>query len=522
MFRFEQLNHARYPHIRELLRKCKQNARKARKNLASFEASVSELREKVPPRNVADQLFHRYLQTFETVFRLHHVPSFGRDYEEYWSDSASANDGFIVKLLLVLALGTCFDDLDDTESWYPASLQWVVAAHAWAHSPFIKRRGGLAAVQIQCLLLLARQTHGVGGDTIWISAGTLLRTAMQLGLNRDPSHLLVSSSLEIEVRKRVWATTLELLTQASIDAGQPPLISVDDFDCGPPSAADDFELDASPCPQDHEVATHKSPQNDLLESLPVRLEITKFLNHFRSDPSYSTALELSARLTKSIRIPPILSQGSSESKLFQRKMLEFLTHRFLIVLHQGFAAKARSSPTFYFSRKMCLDASLLILNFEQPAPKSTYFTKLMSLGNGIFHTTLLQAASYIIIEQAFQQEEASSFPTLVTQSSLLSRQEQRQALRLYGDRLRETLKRGRANFKGYVLLECAILQLDDTRGSSEGEKAAHLEKVLQDCADILAQASGTAETPPNRQETPGQHSSELGEFEFDIVSVRAR
>lgn len=512
MLRFDKLAPNRYPQVRELMAKCKQYARQAKKYPSIFEATLSELRDKVPPRNIADRLFQSYLESFETVFRLHHIISFKHEYEEYWSDPTSAKDGFIVKLLLVLALGTCFDDHDSAESFYQASMQWVVAAHAWANSPYNKRRSSLVEVQIHCLLLLARQTHAAGGDMVWVSSGTLLRAAMQLGLHRDPSCLPVASPIEAEVRKRVWATAVELLAQTSIDAGQPPLISVDDFDCGPPSEVDDFDN------QDHAVDAQMPVQKILLESLPVRLEIAKFLNHFRSDLSYSKALELSTRLTKSIHIPPVPPRPSSESQLFQRKMVGFLLHRFLIVLHQAFAAKVTGSPTFYFSRKMCADASLLVLNFNQPAPESTYFMKLMSLGNGIFHTSLLQAAACILLEQTLQQEEVSNIPSFVTQSSLISQQEQRQALHFYHDVLRERLKRGQSNFKAYILLSSAILQLDETQNPTESEKISHVEKLLQECTDILAQVSGQTEMTNGQQETPSQQTSDFGDFGFDMVS----
>ncbi|KAF4307524.1 Transcription factor [Botryosphaeria dothidea] len=154
MLRFDKLAPNRYPQVRELMAKCKQYARQAKKHPSIFEATLSELRDKAPPRNIADRLFKSYLESFETVFRLHHITTLKHEYEEYWSDPISAKDGFIVKLLLVLALGTCFDDHDSAESFYQASMQWVVAAHAWANSPYNKRRSSLVEVQIHCLLLL--------------------------------------------------------------------------------------------------------------------------------------------------------------------------------------------------------------------------------------------------------------------------------------------------------------------------------------------------------------------------------
>lgn len=47
---------------------------------------------------------------------------------------------------------------------------------------------GISGLQVQCLLILARQSLAVGGDLMWIAMGTLLHTAIQLGLHRDLKH----------------------------------------------------------------------------------------------------------------------------------------------------------------------------------------------------------------------------------------------------------------------------------------------------------------------------------------------
>ncbi|KAL1639174.1 hypothetical protein SLS58_008142 [Diplodia intermedia] len=527
LLRFDELDPTRHPQIKSLLQVCKQHARKAKRHPTAGEPAIADLREKVPPRPVADQLVQQYLETFETVYRIHHVPSFRQEYEQYWSSPDSVPEAAVVKLLLVLALGTCFDEDDaNAESWYFASMQWVVAAHAWASSPFAKnRRITLIGVQIHCLLMLARQTHAVGGDFVWISAGPLLRTAMQIGLNRDPVQLQVSSPVEIEVRRRVWATTTELLVQASIDAGQPPLLSTDDFDCEPPCDTYGFDMHS----RDHIPAVGEgdsaeapiSAQNILFESLPVRLQIAKYLNHFRSDLSYSTALELSAQLTKHMRRRLTSFNPSSQRELFQCKLVEFLTYRFLIALHQAFAAKAKESPSYYFSRKMCLDASLLILNINHPVLGSRFYKKLVALGNGMLHNTFFQASSFVILELTWQQDESSDFSSLVTESSMTARREQLAAIRLYATALRERLSRGQSNFKAYVFLASAIAQLEDADGKKPDEKMliARLEKLLRDCSEILAQAATWRSDLANgHNDTPSAHTSELGDLGFDIVS----
>lgn len=52
-----------------------------------------------------------------------------------------------------------------------------------------KDRLSISGLQVQCLLIIARQTLAVGGDLIWIAMGTLVRTAMQMDQHLDLKHL---------------------------------------------------------------------------------------------------------------------------------------------------------------------------------------------------------------------------------------------------------------------------------------------------------------------------------------------
>lgn len=74
-------------------------------------------------------------------------------------------------------------------------IDWICAAQNWLLGPIEKDRISINGLQIQCLLILARQVLSIGEDLIWIAIGNLLRTAIQMGLNRDPKHLLRISNL---------------------------------------------------------------------------------------------------------------------------------------------------------------------------------------------------------------------------------------------------------------------------------------------------------------------------------------
>lgn len=159
---------------------CKQIARIIKADRPTPQAVPLDLRDYVPARSQCDELVEGYLRTFETVYRVLHVPTFELEYSRYWEDPTAASESFVVTLLLVLAIGTCFThapgqarDFYHLQSW-----QWIYAAQLWLGVPYEKRRLGMVGIQVHCLVLLALQTNGVGADLSWISAGALLRAAM--------------------------------------------------------------------------------------------------------------------------------------------------------------------------------------------------------------------------------------------------------------------------------------------------------------------------------------------------------
>lgn len=109
-----------------------------------------DFREYIPPREISHQLLQLYFRTFETVFRILHVPAFQQEYIQYWNNPQGASDSFVIKPLLTMAIGTCFyQGPDDTEdSLRESSSHWISAAQLWLSAPFEKRRLDLSGVQI--------------------------------------------------------------------------------------------------------------------------------------------------------------------------------------------------------------------------------------------------------------------------------------------------------------------------------------------------------------------------------------
>jgi Fungal specific transcription factor domain len=143
----------------------------------------------IPSKELADQMTQLYISHFESAFRILHVPSFRSEYDEYWRDPLQASDTLRLKVHLVIAIGSSIcEPTNKTDPLRHEALRWVHFAQNWVSGPLEKSRINISGLQIQCLLILARQALYIGGDLVWVSMGTVVRTAVQMGLHRDPKN----------------------------------------------------------------------------------------------------------------------------------------------------------------------------------------------------------------------------------------------------------------------------------------------------------------------------------------------
>lgn len=171
----------------------------------------------IPTREIADKLVDGYMRDFESIFRVLHIPSFTKDYERFWSTAdQTLQPVFQLQLKLVLAIGSSTFDKDF--SMRKNAMQWVNEAAVWLSTPVTKSRLTVPALQVMILLCLAQETTGVGADLVWIPTGSLLRTAITMGLHRDPKKLPRMSLINAEMRRRLWNTILEVYQSLVEDA----------------------------------------------------------------------------------------------------------------------------------------------------------------------------------------------------------------------------------------------------------------------------------------------------------------
>ncbi|KAF5007983.1 hypothetical protein FDECE_5713 [Fusarium decemcellulare] len=481
----------------------------------------------LPPKNVTDELVESYLRTTERIYRIIHIPTFRKRYEALWASSNDPDRDFLVQLKLVLALGSI--TYDETFTFRTSAVRWVYEAQTWMSEPEFKSRLGTQYLQTNILLLLAREAVAVGGETMYVGAGSLLRTAVSMGLHRDPARLSKRTRFVSEMRRRLWNTVLEISLQSSITSGGPPLISLQDFDTEPPGNFDDDQLIAEdPDSRPEHDFTEVCIARALRKTFPCRLRVVKHLNDLGSSGSYEETLRLDAELRASYKL---LTQtlhncqsipGHSPSE-FELCAVDFIMRRYLSALHFPFFGPSLHETCYAFSRKVSVETSFRIWCAAYPpsseistrpssdtfASSRDEFSRLTVCGFGFFRTVAWQASLIIGVELKNQLQEEDSLSPAPLRSDLICALQDSKVWSL------RCLEAGETNVKGYLGISLMNAQIQglirrlttDELAESIIKAGEEAEKTCLSILEPMAAQTGTEDL---------EHSKEPSNAEFEL------
>ncbi|KAI1086910.1 hypothetical protein F5B19DRAFT_500684 [Rostrohypoxylon terebratum] len=479
----------------------------------------------LPTKSLADELFDAYLRTFESVYRILHVPASKRAYDALWENPSLASSAHVVQLQLCLAIGACI--YDDVFTLRPQAQQWIREAEHWL-IPSGKVRATVFDFQTMCLLQLARQTsQHLPENQVWASSGALIRAAMSAGLHRDPTRLLAMPPLEVEIRRRLWTTIIELALDSSIDAGGPPMLSPDDFDCLLPLNLNDEDLDLDGddkfLPHSPNEYTDTSIQIALGRTQAVRLSIAKYVNCIKVNHSYPETLKLSTGFMNDYRslVKYLYSLRPRPTK-FQQQYCEFVMTRYIFALHVYYMPRALKDPgLFYTSRTLCVDTALRFVTFLLPLPSSfqepflatlhrivpfeehcSDFVRLFLCGGGPFRSIPWKSFMVIAADLATMLRQAhdtspwmSVVPFNQTQSGSRARSIETITLLREAAKLTKTrMYAGHHNVKDLIWVNVNLAGIEAAMKGIPAEQAMDTrgKEVLADAIRILGELAGTS------------------------------
>ncbi|KAI9641221.1 hypothetical protein NHQ30_010021 [Ciborinia camelliae] len=209
----------------------------------------------------------------------------------------------------------------------------------------------------------------------WMLFGMIVRAGMRLGMHRDASHYPNISVFRGEMQRRLWAAILLVDIQTSCQVGLPRMISEGMYDTKPPNHLLDEDL--------YESMVALPPARTEYESSPICHAISKlrllivFGKIFDASNSvtpipYEEVMRLEKLLfdaleevPDSLRVRSIegLDAGSIMLRV-RRFSIEMTFLKARCFLHRKFLSEAESLQKHSYSVKACVDASMLILQYQ--------------------------------------------------------------------------------------------------------------------------------------------------------------
>ena len=351
------------------------------KSNGSFDdlSALSEIYEIIPAQTDCDRLVRIYIDNFESTLRILHVPTFLGACEEFWTmrkDSIIVDaEAILPQMTLTLVIASSLEDPvtgDDEKSdeHFDASRACYLVKR-WLDSLKGKQRIKLSTIRTQTLLLLAHQIRLKRIEEAWSEAGALVRSAMAIGLHRNPAEYPDLSVFEGEQRRRLWITIAEMDFQISMICGMPSMVRGAGFDWCIPSNVDDEDLFEGmlviPTRKSSTEWTDSLCHVTLAKSLQWRIEAIDTVNNISNEADYEKILDYREKTEEILRnLPAILkydhiadqpSDGSG--RLFARILLDVYLRRVILYICRTITAMGFPEvPT------ACVRSSLVILSHQ--------------------------------------------------------------------------------------------------------------------------------------------------------------
>lgn len=338
-----------------------------------FEQSDPDLEALLPTREETDALVNVYLEQFEQVHRIVHIPTFRKEYEQYWEPGSTTRYAALTALILtMMAVSSCVHTHDglkfigmmsNARHW---AEKWIKACDDWLAKQSQKHRR-LVHYQVACLLYLGKRVNTIKKKRFWTGAGALIQDGIAVGLHREPSHMAAKITVfHQEMRRRIWATVVEFDMQASFDHGLPTLVSQLHYDTNPPRNLDDEDFDETttslPPSKSCKDYTYSSFQNLARQSLPLRLELSRLLTGPLSDIDYDQVIRYTNDLTQEIDSLPSWDTNAENTKGTKNPMIAYtLLHvqlrQYIIPLHQPYLKLRKQNSKYQYSEIIYYNAA---------------------------------------------------------------------------------------------------------------------------------------------------------------------
>lgn len=327
----------------------------------------------LPTREETDALVSVYLDQFEQIHRIVHMPTFRSEYAGFWKTRPTQRNAALTALVLsMMAVASCVHThgslkfigmMSNARHW---AERWIGACDDWLARQSQKHRK-LIHFQVACLLYLGKRVNTIKKKRFWTGSGALVQDGIAVGLHREPSHMAGKISVyNQEMRRRIWTTVQEFDMQASFDHGLPTLLSQLHYDTNAPRNLDDddFGEDTTVLPPSKPQAeyTFASFQNLARHSLRLRLELSRLLTGPLSEIDYDQVIRYTNDLTHEIDALPSWDLNTDNTKgkknpLIAYTLLHVQLRQYIIPLHQPYLKLRKQNSKYQYSEIIYYNAA---------------------------------------------------------------------------------------------------------------------------------------------------------------------
>ncbi|KAL6812337.1 fungal-specific transcription factor domain-containing protein [Trichoderma camerunense] len=343
--------------------------------------SRSDLLASLPSRPVVDRLVSRYFNTKEPILMVLHIPTFYREYTQFWENQHAAPVAWLALLFNILCYSVSFyqragDALPGSlgeprrarDSFRTHAAQCLALADYTRPGRYI----------VEALLLYSGTEFMRTRDSqigISILFGVIVKLAMHMGYHRDSKHYQNLSVFEGEMRRRAWAMIWQVDHLVSFQVGLPRTISDSQCDARLPHNLVDEDFDETtqvlptPRPISERTPVTYTIMKGKLVSVFARI-VEK--NYLTGGAMHEDVTQLDKHLQDAhISLPPVLrirtmtmSITDPPDLIMQRYNLELLYQKARCVLHRRYLTDYRSDLRYAYSRWSCVDAATQIIRHQ--------------------------------------------------------------------------------------------------------------------------------------------------------------
>ncbi|KAH8653887.1 fungal-specific transcription factor domain-containing protein [Xylariales sp. PMI_506] len=342
-------------------------------------ATKAEIIASIPDRPIVDGIVAKYFQAQALGLAIIHSGKFLREYEKFWQEPDAASYSWIGLLFSTMCVATQYHRLTDTDS---DELDYLARVHTFRERTvqclvlcqFTK--GGVHVMETlvnycSCELMLCNDAD-IGP---WLLVGMIVQLALSHGYHRDPQNFPSVSPFAGEMRRRVWATIVQMDLRISSQLGHQRRLKCQQCDTAEPRNLLDTDFDVN--------MVELPPSRPEAEITPVLFCIAKIrfdsvsgpISDLVADalePPYAEITKLDRRLRNLEATLPPAFQWRPLSQLLMvpphiilwRIWIQLALNRLTIWLHRRYLSPAHTEERYEPSHRACVQAAIGIVEFQ--------------------------------------------------------------------------------------------------------------------------------------------------------------